>query len=136
MAQVEELYRVRGFDAATVAKLRPYVTALERGTRVNVNTASLPVLAAVLQGVNADKLARLADRRKLSPLRSLAEVTALLGSEATPALGMLDVKSAFFSVVVQVSQDDVQLSLDALVARTSPVGGTPGSWIVWRRTRS
>src|SRR6185312_8391855 len=54
MVQVEELYRVRGFDAATVAKLRPYVTALRdpagnpvtAPTAVNVNTASALVLAA------------------------------------------------------------------------------------------
>jgi general secretion pathway protein K len=85
MAQVEELYRVRGFDAATVAKLRPYVTALDRGTRVNVNTASVPVLAAVLQGVSEDKIARLVERRKAMPLRSVSEVTTLLGNEAAPA---------------------------------------------------
>jgi len=136
MAQVEELYRVRGFDAATVAKLRPYVTALGRGTKVNVNTASIPVLAALLPNVNADKIAALVEKRKQSPVRSLPDVTALLGSEANPALAFMDVKSAFFAVVVQVAQDDVQLSLDALVARTPPAGGPPGTWIVWRRTRS
>src|SRR5205085_10819885 len=48
MVQVEELYRIRGFDAKTVAKLRPYVTALPAGTLLNANTASATVLAAVL----------------------------------------------------------------------------------------
>ena len=136
MAQVEELYRVRGFDAAAVAKLRPYVTALDRGTLINVNTASIPVLTAVLPGVSAEKIAQLVEARKSAPLRSLPDVTKILGAEASPNLGVLDVKSGFFSVIVQVSQDDVQLSVDALVARMAPAGGAPGSWIVWRRTRS
>jgi len=136
MAQVEELYRVRGFDAASVAKLKPFVAALDRGTRVNVNTASIPVLAAILQGVSEDKIARLVERRKVLPLRAMPEVTALLGAESTQGQGFLDVKSAFFAVIVQVSQDDVQLSMDALVARTAPAGAAPGTWVVWRRTRS
>src|SRR5262249_43961563 len=46
MAQVEELYRVRGFDAAAVGKLKPYVTALPGRTPLNVNTASALVIAA------------------------------------------------------------------------------------------
>ncbi|HZZ94353.1 MAG TPA: type II secretion system minor pseudopilin GspK [Usitatibacter sp.] len=138
MAQVEELYRVRGFDAPTVAKLRPYVTALDRGTLINVNTASVPVLAAVLgDKVGTDQVARLMERRKLQPFRTTAEIPALIGTEATPALAMLDVKSAFFSVLVQVNQDDVQLSMDALVRRTPPgSGGVPGATLVWRRTRT
>ena len=54
MIQVEELYRVRGFDAATVAKLRPFVTALPARTPVNVNTAPREVLAAVLPELSRD----------------------------------------------------------------------------------
>jgi hypothetical protein len=50
---------------------------------------------------------------------------------------MLDVKSGFFSVTVQVAQDDVQLSTDALVKRTLPAsGGVPAAWIVWKRART
>ena len=138
MAQVEELYRVRGFDAATVAKLKPYVAALERGTLVNVNTASPVVLAAVLgDRVNADQVERIVERRKVRPLRSASEIAAITGADVSPALAMLDVKSGFFSVLVQVDQDDVQLSVEALVKRTAAAtGGTPGAWIVWRRTRT
>jgi general secretion pathway protein K len=137
MSQVEELYRVRGFDAATVAKLRPYVTAIDRGSLVNVNTASAPVLAALLgEHVPADKVAELIARRKVRPFRTPSDVVAVVGSEAAPALSFLDVKSAFFSVVVQVDHDDVQLSTDALVRRTLPGAGAPAAWVVWRRTRT
>jgi general secretion pathway protein K len=134
LVQVEELYRVRGFDAAAVAKLRPYVSALERGTLLNVNTAPAPVLEAVLgERVSPDKVRRLVERRRAQPLRSTAEVAAIVGAEANPVLPKLDVKSGFFSVVVQVSQDDVQLSVDALVKRTNAPAATS---IAWRRTRT
>ena len=43
----------------------------------------------------------------------------------------LDVKSGYFSVSVQVAQDDVRLATDALIARK--VDNTMA--IIWRRPR-
>ena len=134
MVQVEELYRVRGFDAAAVAKLKPHVTALGERTKVNVNTASEAVLAAVL-GDKADKLAELLRARRAKPFRSEAEVAAVVGAEAAAAL---DVKSAFFLVRVQVAQDEVELATEALVKRAGSSGTAPGAAptaVVWRRHR-
>lgn len=42
-----ELMAVKGFDKESYAKLAPYVTALPRGTKLNVNTASDVVLASL-----------------------------------------------------------------------------------------
>ena len=39
LVQLEELYRVRGFDARRIERLKPYVTALPSRTTVNANTA-------------------------------------------------------------------------------------------------
>jgi general secretion pathway protein K len=132
MVQVEELYRVRGFDARAVAKLKPYVTALGERTPVNANTASEPVLAAVLAG-KPDKIAALVRARRAKPFRSGAELSAAIGSEAAAAF---DVKSAFFLVRVNVAQDDVSLSTEALVRRIAPgVAGANPTAVVWRRHR-
>jgi general secretion pathway protein K len=131
MVQVEELYRVRGFDASTVAKLKPYVTAHERGTRVNVNTAAAPVLAAVLgEKASPDVVARLVSRRRAQPFRGQGEIAAFLGPDLAGAATALDVKSAFFSIRVQVSQDDVALAHEAFVKRVS--NGAPVT--LWRRS--
>ncbi len=46
-AHVSELRLVRGVDAATYERLAPHVCALPPGTRINVNTATLPVLWAL-----------------------------------------------------------------------------------------
>lgn len=132
MVQVEELYRVRGFDAAAVAKLRPYVTALPARTKVNVNTAPEAVLAAMLPKVPRTKIARFVADRQARPLRSAQELTQW-ASEA-PAAEVsrdLDVRSAYFGVRVQVAQDDVELANDALVRR----GDDGTTALVWRRPR-
>jgi general secretion pathway protein K len=132
MSQVEELYRVRGFDAAAVAKLRPYITALpvDTGiahTTVNVNTASDIVLAALYPDIPKAKIDRLIAERGKKPLRSKTDITQWAGAPADA----LDVKSNFFSVRIQVAQDDVELALDSLVQRRD--NGVAA--IIWRRPR-
>ncbi len=137
MVQVEELYRVRGFDAKTVAALKPYVTALPSNARttINANTADPRVLAAVLPNVPRVALEQFVARRAAKPFMSAADIATwamALDPKASP--GALDVKSAYFGVHVRVSQDDVQLATDALVQRaTAP--GQSGATIAWRRPR-
>ncbi|HET9580909.1 MAG TPA: type II secretion system minor pseudopilin GspK [Usitatibacter sp.] len=133
MTQVEELYRVRGFDAAAVAKLKPYVTALPARTPLNVNTASDRVLAAVLDIAN-DKAAQLVAERNDRPFGSTQDFTQRAGKMGLTTLPQdLAVSSQFFSTRVQVAQDDVQLSVEALLQREpAPRNATA---IIWRRPR-
>ncbi len=132
MVQVEELYRVRGFDAAAVAKLRPFVTALSGRTPVNINTAPAEVLAAILPEVASGKLAQFVKDRRTRPFRAKDQIaTWAKESPVATVNDNLDVKSAFFSVRIQVAQDDVQLANDALVQR----GQNAVTAVVWRRPR-
>ena len=131
LKQVEELYRVRGFDAAAVRKLRPHVTALPGRTTVNINTANAVVLAALLPTRPGEDIARLVNERRGKPKKSTAEITAWGKNVPSAALAQLDVKSAFFMVRIQVVQDDVELASDALVQRVDK--GAPA--IIWRRPR-
>ena len=132
LVQVDELHRVRGFDAATVAKLRPHVTALPVRTTININTASEAVLAAVFDGkIPRDELeARLAARRE-KPFQSANEI-AQWATKADPRVAGSDlgVRSDFFGVRVQVAQDDVLVATEALMQRAAQGGATS---ILWRR---
>jgi general secretion pathway protein K len=112
--------------------LKPHVTALGERTRVNVNTATEAVLAALLPGKQG-KVAEIVRLRRTKPFRSEAEIAAVVGPESTAAF---DVKSAYFSVRVQVSQDDVQLATEALVKRAAPASGAVApTAMIWRRHR-
>ena len=131
MVQLEELYRVRGFDAAAVAKLRPWVTALPIRTATNVNTAGDVVIAALL-GVGRDKAAGLVAERRAKPFQQKADFTARVASlGAADAIPDYGVSSMHFLVHVRVAQDDVQLATEALVRRVD--GGATD--IIWRRPR-
>lgn len=52
MVSPSELLLVKGFDEKSYRKLAPYVSALPEPTQINVNTASAPVLMAVVPGLN------------------------------------------------------------------------------------
>jgi general secretion pathway protein K len=132
MVQVEELYRVRGFDAAAVRKIRPFVTALPGRTTVNVNTAPPEVIAAILPEVSTTRIAQMAKERVSRPFKTRDQIAAW--AKEAPAGNVtdnLDVKSGFFRVRIQVAQDDVQVATDALVQRTQAAVTS----VVWRRPR-
>jgi len=130
MVQVEELYRIRGFDAPTVAKLRPYVTALPERTAINVNTAPDLVLMALMPAVPKDKIESFIAARATRPFKATQAITDWDSHAATVVPTSLDVKSAYFSTQVVVAQDDVQLATDALLVRAQ---GRVN--LVWQRPR-
>ncbi len=136
MQQVEELYRVKGFDAAAVTKLAPYVTALPAATHttINANTASARVLAAVLPTIPRDAIDQAVSRRTAKPFAS-ADAVAQWAHAIDPraVTTALDVKSGYFSVRVKVTQDDVRLGIEALVERDADPGKPPATWVVWQR---
>lgn len=133
IVQVEELYRVRGFDARAVAKLRPHVTAIPARTSVNANTASPEILAAILPELSREEVRLLADSRRGRPFRDRADLKNRAKKGAPAAFDVdLDVRSSHFLVQVGVAQDDVQVASEALVARANP-GATPATAIIWRR---
>lgn len=134
MAQVEELYRVRGFDARAVAALRPYVTALPVRTSVNVNTAPEPVLAALMR-LPLDKARLIAAQRAARPFANRTDFASRMAAHGVgPIDAAYDVASAHFRVTVNVAQDDVHLASEALLQRGS--GDNPAAArIVWRRPR-
>ena len=133
MAQVEELYSIRGFDAKTVARLRPFVTALPARTPVNANTAAPEVLRAILPELSSEEAAALVAARRAKPFKDRTDLKQRAGKGSATAFDAdLDVKSDHFLVQVAVAQDDVQVATEALVARAAP-GKSPATAIIWRR---
>jgi general secretion pathway protein K len=133
LAQLEELYRVRGFDARRIERLKPFVSTLPARTPVNVNTASREVLSAILFESPAEEVRALVASRAAKPVRDRQDLAKRL-SKAPPAAleSDLGVKTAHFLVVVSVAQDDVRASAEALVARPAAATG-PSTAIIWRR---
>jgi general secretion pathway protein K len=63
MYSVSELRLVRGIDQDSYSKLAPLVCTLDRSSRLNVNTASARVLAALSENADVKELERLLENR-------------------------------------------------------------------------
>jgi len=68
--RLDEL-RWLGIDAATLARLEPFVDLLPRPTPVNLNTAPREVLVAVVVGLDLGAAERLVKQREREPLQTL-----------------------------------------------------------------
>ena len=67
-----------GFDDDTRKRLAPFVVLLPTRTPVNLNTASIEVIAATVDGLQRGDAEQLVQVRQRTPFRSLAQAQALL----------------------------------------------------------
>ncbi|HSV69559.1 MAG TPA: type II secretion system minor pseudopilin GspK [Methylibium sp.] len=105
-----------GVDAASLARLAPYVVLLPARTPVNVNTASKEVLAAVL-GVDLASAERLVQARQRGHFSSLDEARALLPEGSALDERHAAVASSYFEVRGRLRLEDRVIEQRALVER-------------------
>jgi general secretion pathway protein K len=142
VVQIEELYSVRGFDAETINKLRPFVTALPGRSKINLNTAPGEVLAAALPELGKAALDALLQRRMTQPFNSYDDNKTDKGiksylKDVPPAKveQLLDFNSGYFSITMGISTGSTQLRQSALFQRVTANASNPNAtaWprIIW-----
>ncbi|THU04634.1 general secretion pathway protein GspK [Lampropedia puyangensis] len=105
-----------GLSTQQIHLLEPYITVLPQRTRINLNTASERVLAAVLPGNETQTAAaRLAAVRNLTPFTSVADASALLEGDALSS-ELFSVASDFFLVNGKLRLEGLEV-LDRYVLR-------------------
>lgn len=116
-AHVSELRLVRGVSGEVYARLAPYACALPPGTKLNVNTASLPLLWSL------DKNLTRADAERLwkggqARYGSLDEFRQEAGAALPQALdAVLDTASTYFLARSDVVLDAVPFTFYSLIER-------------------
>lgn len=130
LATLDELVRIKGFDAAMVARLRPYVTALPGRTTINVNTAPDIVLSAVFDGMPLSQAETITHARPQKFFTNKSDFLAQLPA----SVGQLhdadyDVHSSYFVASGQAQIGHAKVNLRALLYRSGQ--GMPA--IVWLR---
>jgi general secretion pathway protein K len=110
-----------GLDAATLERLRPYVTLLPpeaSATTVNVNTAPKEVIAAVVDGLDLARASRIVQARQRNPFRSTEELRVVLGQKSPDwEFGRLGVTSEYFEVKGRLRYEDNVIEQRHLVQR-------------------
>lgn len=129
LTRVAEIAPVRNVTYTELAAVQPYLAALPPRTSVNVNTASAEVLSAILEDAPREAIAAIVAGRAQKPFTTIAEFRARLPEGVRlPSEQMLDVKSSFFEVDVEVHQGMSVARARALVRRSG------GQWptVVWQ----
>lgn len=130
LIDVAELALVRGYDARTRERLRPFVSALPRFTAVNVNTAPAEVLYAIVDSLPLDDARAIVAERGQGYFRSVSEFSARLPRGLTAATRDIAVGSDYFVASMRATIGGTEARGSALLAR----GKVGWPTIVWRKT--
>jgi general secretion pathway protein K len=129
LADIGELRATSGFDDALLNRLRPFVTALPAPSRINVNTATPEVLAALVSGLDLNAARLVVAQREHAWFRDFADFSARLPSSAqAPGAQGVDVKSRHFLVTGRSRFGIAVVGLEVLLDRRE-------TWpaIIWQR---
>jgi general secretion pathway protein K len=131
LASIEELLRVRGCDAAAVARLRQFATALPGRTAINVNTAPAENLVALVNGLTLPEAVILARGRSTAPFFSREDFRARLPrTELNVDNEQIAVVTQFFLVQGRAIVGKADLRMQSLLQRS----GITLPSILWQRT--
>jgi general secretion pathway protein K len=126
---VSELRLIRGINGDVYAQLAPYVCALPQGTKINVNTASVPVLMTMSDAMTEQQAKGLWQNGH----SSLTDLTSLQGLISPPgALSYFDVHSDHFLARGDITLDGLPFTFFSLIENRI---GADGGIRVIERTR-
>lgn len=117
-AHASELRLVRGVGSETYARLAPYVCALPAGTRLNVNTAGVPLLMALADTVTQSVAERAWSNGQAHWTDVAAFQTFLQGAGVAlepSTLRLLGVQSSYFIARGQILLDDLPFVFTSLI---------------------
>ena len=134
IARVDDLLAIAGYTPEIVEKLREFVVVLPQSTKVNVNTASGEVLAALVPGMSLSEGNALVARRTQAYFRYLTDYTQALHSPvAMPNTNTYDIVSTYFLVRSKIRLDRAALDAEALVYRQINPQNNNQTTTVWVR---
>lgn len=125
---LEELALIKGFDAGTMKRLRPFVTVYP--DTININTASSEILAALDDKMSDSLVDMVLDYRKTTPFKDKTELARVAGLE-TIAQGLSITTTAKGTVYRILSQATVRETIRIIEAVVRLDGNAP-TVLYWR----
>ena len=115
LSSASELAAMESMDKATIDILLPHIVALPRRTRINVNTATGPVLQSIDENLTTADVERLLAERQET---GFGDVRSTFESLISPeALDQLEESTQFFQLKVVVRIDTVRITYFSILER-------------------
>ncbi len=127
---VSELRLVKGISGDVYSTLEPHVCALPRGTKINVNTATVPVLMT-LAGVTTEQLAQRVWQEGRANYPDLAALQAIVPGIQAESL-YYGVSSSYFQARGDIMLDGQPFTFFSLIERRLGSGPDSGVRVIAR----
>lgn len=114
LTNISELLAMNGMDAEIYAVLAPHIIALPRGTHINVNTASIPILRSLSDDISDTEAENLIGERGDQGFETLAAFEDLVDGDV---MQNIDLTSRFFRVTADVSIGSTRFTMYSLLER-------------------
>jgi len=135
LVTIAELSLVKGFTPEIIDKLRPFVTVYADpdwmpGTmaKVNINTASKEVLAALDEGIDDRMAERILEERRLQPFKDPADLSARIAGAETVSInliGKVSVKGTLFRITSVARVKETARTVEAVLQIPQTSGAKP-----------
>lgn len=117
VTSITELMSLPEMDRDTFEILRPHIAALPRGSTLNINTASAPVLQSLSEDLSVSEATRIMEDRPEDGYADVAELEDKVPAELIPGLS---VTSRYFRMAVKVNVGTVDFTMYSLLEREGP----------------
>ncbi len=128
LSSIEEVSQIPGIDAATYAKLKPYITVYGSG-KININLAELPVLMALAAGMDEDLAELIIKNRKKERFRSMGEL-----NSAVPGYPLMQGKLKILFNGDRFRVTSIAQDTEGLVRTVECVLDPKGFVVYWKET--
>ncbi len=118
LIQVNDLRTVTGFDSGVIAQIKDYVIFLPKPTAVNLNTASGPVISAILPTVQREDAMRFVSQARRQYATAQMALQKIKDGAAPATTGMASVNTQYFLLIGFVRYDRVDAQTETLIERT------------------
>lgn len=127
ISDLSELVTIKGYSAADLSVMRPYVAALGQNTKINVNTVSREVLLSLLSTYGEYVVDAVLEQRPFENLNEFYEVVdtesgfgdSSVARNRIPA-NLIDVRSNYFELNARVSLAGIEMGLRSVLYRGGP----------------
>jgi general secretion pathway protein K len=129
MQSISEFRSVRGVTAKIYRLLSPYLTALPVPTAINLNTASIPVLRSLGDGLTATEANTIIQARGLDGLKSYELIEELIKKTHIPDT-QITLESEYFLCITYAQSHDQSLVHYTILHREKETNGKRTSTII------